>query len=81
LIRFVLVRESWSFRPVRLERISQRACFIRMEKERVLAFQVTNLQQKQIPEATVTWLLNGEVQGTSTLKIWNRANLRTFCFR
>jgi len=56
------------FRPVRLERISQRACFIRMEKERVLAFQVTNLQQKQIPEATVTWLLNGEVQGTSTLK-------------
>ncbi|MCH9652679.1 MAG: hypothetical protein K0U86_00220 [Planctomycetes bacterium] len=56
------------FRPVRFDRISQRACFIRMEKDRALTFQVTNLQPNVLREATVTWLLNGEVQGTSTLK-------------
>lgn len=56
------------FRPVRFERLSQRACFIRMEKDRALTFQVTNLQPKILSEATVTWLLNGEAQGTSTLK-------------
>ncbi len=56
------------FRPVRFERVSQRANFIRMEKDRTLGFQVTNLQRKPISEATVTWLLNGEFQGTSTLK-------------
>src|SRR6056297_1893357 len=31
------------FRPVRFEQISERSCFIRMEPERVLAFEVTNL--------------------------------------
>ncbi|QDT98758.1 LamG-like jellyroll fold domain-containing protein [Gimesia aquarii] len=56
------------FRPVRFERISQRACFIRMEKNCTIAFQVTNLQKKLLPETTVTWLLNGEAQGTSALK-------------
>lgn len=56
------------FRPVLFERVSQRACFLRMEKNRTIAFRVTNLQKDLLPKATITWLLNGEEQGTSTLK-------------
>ncbi|MAC54818.1 MAG: hypothetical protein CME31_19950 [Gimesia sp.] len=56
------------FRPVRFDRLTQRSCYIRMEQNPSLAFQVTNLQPELLSEATVTWLLNGDIQGTSTLK-------------
>lgn len=59
------------FRPVRFDRLTQRSCYIRMEQNPSLAFQVTNLQTDVLSEATVTWLLNGDVQGTSTLKNLN----------
>lgn len=55
------------FRPVRFDRLTQRSCYIRMEQNPSLTFQVTNLQPQLLSEATVTWLLNGDVQGTSTL--------------
>lgn len=68
------------FRPVRFERVSQRSCFIRMEPQRTLDFEITNLQRVPIPEATVTWSLNGLVQGTSTLKNLEPGQPRTASF-
>lgn len=68
------------FRPVRFERISQRSCFVRMEPNRTLDFEVTNLQRTPLPEATVTWSLNGLVQGTSTLKNLAPGEPRTVAF-
>ncbi|QDT41516.1 hypothetical protein Pan241w_15790 [Gimesia alba] len=68
------------FRPVRFERVSQRSCFIRMEPKRTLDFDITNLQRTQLPEATVTWSLNGLVQGTSTLKKLAPGQPRTVSF-
>lgn len=68
------------FRPVRFERISQRSCFIRMEPKRTLDFEVTNLQRTPLPEATVTWTLNGLFQGISTLKDLKPGEPRTVSF-
>ncbi len=47
------------FRPVRIERMSDRTCFLRMEKQAAVRLRVVNLQRTILNGATLTWSVDG----------------------
>ncbi len=55
------------FRPVRIQRISDRSVFRRMEQDVPSKFRVTNLQRKPMPEARLVILTDG--QGAEPIRI------------
>ena len=52
-------RGALEFQGVKLARLSDRACFLRMESGASIRFQVRNLQREPIREGTVTMSLDG----------------------
>ena len=55
-----ICRGVLEFRPLTIERLSDRSCFVRMEREARQQFRITNLCREPLPGAEVTFRLDSE---------------------